>query len=241
MTEQLEHPDSTAGGAAVTPTQKLRDQLSAFRFNEELTPSLRRSPRNHSRFVKFEEAEDTSLPALASDAAAPPASKKRTRSALTPAVDDAPSRVSSPKKRRSESVPAKKRKGKPSVAPPEKYAHLKELTDYLGEGPDTLNGEPGAILYVRTYLMSRCGTPLFQWSSAESSEYTDVWLRRSRQQMLNSTPVPARCRPLLVIISLIRRTTFGSASMHPVWGHQSRSPDRMLTPRFLWQNLLIGC
>ncbi|KAM5541870.1 hypothetical protein V8D89_004599 [Ganoderma adspersum] len=141
MTEQHptgNHDDSTANGAVDTPTQKLRDQLSAFRFNQELTPSLRRSPRNHSRFIKFEEEEDTSLPSLASDTA-PPASKKRTRSALNPAVDDMPSRGSSPKKRRSESLPAKKRKEKPSVAPPEKYAHLKDLTDHLGEGPDVLN------------------------------------------------------------------------------------------------------
>ncbi|PIL28227.1 hypothetical protein GSI_09639 [Ganoderma sinense ZZ0214-1] len=136
MTEQP--PDHDA--SAVTPTQKLRDQLSAFRFNQELTPSLRRSPRNHSRFVKFEE-EDTSLPTLVPDSIAPrpPTTKKRARSALAPAADDTPSRESSPKKQRSESVLAKRRKEKPSVAPPEKYAHLKDLTDHLGEGPDVLN------------------------------------------------------------------------------------------------------
>ncbi|KAI1785071.1 uracil-DNA glycosylase-like protein [Ganoderma leucocontextum] len=138
MTEQHPDHDSTnVGGAVLTPTQMLRDQLSAFRFNEELTPSLRRSPRNHGRFVKFEE-EDSSLPALAPDSV-PPASKKRARSELTPVVDEAPSRALSPKKQRSESVPAKKRKEKPSVAPPEKYAHLDALSDHLGEGPDMLN------------------------------------------------------------------------------------------------------
>ena len=183
MTEQLvEQPagsDGTTGGAAVTSTQKLRDQLSAFRFNEALTPSLRRSPRNHSRFVKFEE-EDSSLPSLSSDTVPPPASKKRARSALAPAVDgDAPSRGSSPKKRRSESVPAKKRKGKPGVAPPEKYAHLKDLTDYLGEGPDTLNGEPDVILHARTHLMSCCGTLLSAFFSAVLRNQVSVSIRGS--------------------------------------------------------------
>ena len=145
-----DHPDcdnTNASGAAVTPTQRLRDQLSAFRFNEELTPSLRRSPRNHTRLVKFE--ENSSLPSLASRTA-PPAPKKRARSALPSEVDDAPSRASSPKKRRSESVPVKSRKGKPSVAPPEKYAHLKDLTDHLGEGPDRLNGEHEVARSART-------------------------------------------------------------------------------------------
>nr|VWO99215.1 Zn(2)-C6 fungal-type domain-containing protein [Ganoderma boninense] len=155
MTEQS--PDHAP---AATPTQKLRDQLSAFRFNEELTPSLRRSPRNHSRFVKFEE-EDTSLPTLVSDTA-PPTSKKRARSALTPAVDDVPSRGSSPKKRRSESVPAKqKRKEKPSVAPPEKYAHLKDLTDHLGEGADALNGEHNSASHLSMLLIPGRTAPFF--------------------------------------------------------------------------------
>ena len=207
MTEQLERPASdstgTAGGAAITPTQKLRDQLSAFCFNEALTPSLRRSPRNHSRFVKFDsEEEDSSLPSLASDTAAPSASKKRARSALATAVDGhAPSKGSSPKKRRSESVPAKKRKGKPGVAPPEKYAHLKDLTDYLGEGPDKLNGEPDAILCALTHLMSCCGTLLSLFFSAVLRDQVSTlilirgWDPSRQRRTLNSTLVPARCLP----------------------------------------------
>ena len=207
MTEQLvEQPagsDGTTGGAAVTSTQKLRDQLSTFRFNEALTPSLRRSPRNHSRFVKFDsEEEDSSLPSLASDTAAPSASKKRARSALATAVDGhAPSKGSSPKKRRSESVPAKKRKGKPGVAPPEKYAHLKDLTDYLGEGPDKLNGEPDAILCALTHLMSCCGTLLSLFFSAVLRDQVSTlilirgWDPSRQRRTLNSTLVPARCLP----------------------------------------------
>ncbi len=185
MMTELQHPDhdgANASSAAITPTQRLRDQLSAFRFNEDLTPSLRRSPRNHGQFVKFEE-EDSSLPALASDSA-PPASKKRARSTLTPAVDDAPPRGSTrPKKQRSESIPAKKRKERPSVAPPEKYAHLNVLTDHLGEGPDILNGEHNSVLRIRTSLMNGRINPLKSCSVA-SSKYTS--LRGPSQRTLTS-------------------------------------------------------
>ena len=133
--------DNTDSATALgTPTQKLRDQLSAFRFKEELTPSLRRSPRNHTRFVKKEE-EDSSLPALDSNGVSTvPPSKKRVRVLSEEEIGAKSLRGASLKQTRTGSVPAKKRKGTSGVAPPEKYAHLEALSDHLGEGADALDG-----------------------------------------------------------------------------------------------------
>ena len=133
--------DSTDSATALgTPTQKLRDQLSAFRFKEELTPSLRRSPRNHTRFVKNEE-EDSSLPALDSKGASTVLpSKKRARTLSEEEIGDKSLKGAGLKKMRTASVPAKKRKGTSGIAPPEKYAHLEALSDHLGEGADALDG-----------------------------------------------------------------------------------------------------
>ncbi|KAH9900800.1 uracil-DNA glycosylase-like protein [Cubamyces lactineus] len=110
---------------AVTPTQILRDKLSAFRFDEKSTPSLRRSPRNHTSF-KAEETE-SELPT-----ASTPARRKRAASGSAVAVGP------DVKKAKSLSRP-KLKKASRGIAPPEKYAHLDPLNDYLGQEPDMLD------------------------------------------------------------------------------------------------------
>ena len=120
---------SSATSPAVTPTQLLRDKLSAFRFDDQSTPSLRRSPRNHL-FVKtgLEEIE-SELPT-----ASTPARRKRAASNSAPATDPDFKRVKRERRTKLE---------KPSrgIAPPEKYAHLDPLNDYLGQEPDMLDGK----------------------------------------------------------------------------------------------------
>ncbi|KAI0646677.1 uracil-DNA glycosylase-like protein [Trametes meyenii] len=107
----------------VTPTQLLRNKLSAFRF--ESTPSLRRSPRKTST-TNCEE-EESILPALRSGSRSP---RKRPANTLAAGGSDAKkAKVARPK------TPTEKRK----VAPPEKYAHLNALNDYLGQEVDMLD------------------------------------------------------------------------------------------------------
>ena len=127
--------DSTDPTTTITPTQKLREKLAAFRFNSELSPELRRSPRNHARLLKLEE-EDLSLPTLASDDVAPPGTSSRKRAR----TQGGPSRDSTAKKRRAGPTSTRMRKGAHGVAPFEKYAHLKGLSDHLGDSTDVLDG-----------------------------------------------------------------------------------------------------
>ena len=116
--------------STITPTQKLRDKLSAFRFREDSSPALRRSPRGHirGRFAKVEEV-DTELPTL-------PSAQKRSRTEEVP-VKSEDSAAPSKRARASRSASPKKKR---EVAPPEKYAHLDPLTDHLGDGADMLDG-----------------------------------------------------------------------------------------------------
>ncbi|KAI0634692.1 uracil-DNA glycosylase-like protein [Trametes polyzona] len=109
-------------GSAGTPSQALRDVLSRFRFDEQSTPSLRRSPRTinaASAREKYEESE-SSLPTLSAGGRSP---KKRTGS-----TTDAP-----------EVKRAKTPRGRVGIAPPEIYAHLDPLNDHLGHDPDMLD------------------------------------------------------------------------------------------------------
>ncbi|OSD02592.1 DNA glycosylase [Trametes coccinea BRFM310] len=120
---EIETPDS--GGSSITPAQALRNTLSAFRFDEETTPSLRRSPRNHIRAgVKAEETE-SELPVVITGSS-------RKRSVSNVAVDSDAKKAKS--QRRSKISAAR-----PAIAPPEKYAHLNSLNDYLGQEPDMLD------------------------------------------------------------------------------------------------------
>ncbi|CDO72827.1 hypothetical protein BN946_scf185002.g12 [Trametes cinnabarina] len=123
---KAESPESS--GSVITPTQTLRDRLSAFRFNAESTPSLRQSPRNHVRTVVKAEEEDSELPVVLITSVP----RKRSASIATAGSDA--------KKARSRSRPSgKASKAKPAVASPEQYAHLNALNDYLGQEPDMLD------------------------------------------------------------------------------------------------------
>ncbi|TBU28265.1 uracil-DNA glycosylase-like protein [Dichomitus squalens] len=139
MSSSVDSTESTP--AAATPTQELRNKLSTFRFNEELTPSLRPSPRNHRRLVNLKcEEEEDSLPALgASDVSTTTPSRKRARSSPVEEIDEKPLESSSPKKRRTGSISPKKRKRTPGIAPTEKYVHLDGLSDHLGDDTDMLD------------------------------------------------------------------------------------------------------
>ncbi len=134
----------------ITPSQKLREKLSAFRFNDDMTPSLRRSPKGHTpcpgRYAKFEEV-DSELPTFKSPFAGPsPKKRSRTVERHVKAEDSG----AAPKKvRASRSSSPKKRQ----VAPPEKYAHLDPLSDHLGEGSDMLDGGCGSCEQPRTSLI----------------------------------------------------------------------------------------
>ncbi|KAI8971295.1 uracil-DNA glycosylase-like protein [Trametes punicea] len=108
-----------------TPTQLLRDQLTAFRFNDESTPSLRRSPRNYYvRQALRPEESKSELPTAGGSSL-----NKRSASAVFAR--------SGSKKAKGDG--RKTPRTKPKVAPPEKYAHLNSLNDYLGEEPDMLD------------------------------------------------------------------------------------------------------
>ena len=120
---------SSATSPAVTPTQLLRDKLSAFRFDKQSTPSLRRSPRNHLLVNTGLEETESELPT-----ASTPARRKRAASDSAPATDSNFKRV----KRESRTKLEKPSRG---IAPPEKYAHLDPLNDYLGQEPDMLDGK----------------------------------------------------------------------------------------------------
>lgn len=154
----------------ITPTQKLRDKLSAFRFREDSSPALRRSPRGHirGRFAKFEEV-DTELPTLPS-AAPSPQKRSRTEEVLVKLEETAAplkrartSRSASPKKKR-------------EVAPPEKYAHLDPLTDHLGDGADMLDGGFGfsceSVVFIIDY--SYCSDVLWHQVSSTCRIDTSV-------------------------------------------------------------------
>ncbi|KAI0754595.1 hypothetical protein C8Q80DRAFT_376677 [Daedaleopsis nitida] len=131
---------STAG----TPTQQLREKLFAFRFNDELTPSLRCSPRNYKRFLKFEE-EDSALSSLpcGSSTSRQPTRRRHEPSLKREPPDEKlePGARLPPKRARSSTGGANLQspKKKAAYAPPETYAHLDNLSDHLGEGPDTLD------------------------------------------------------------------------------------------------------
>ena len=136
---------------AHTPSQVLRERLSAFRFDHELTPSLRRSPRTRSSFKKeeFEERESelpqpsTSSRVVRSSSRArkkQPVSKDLEGVSVKEEENLGTSVPASRKRARSSSSPVKP-KGKARIAPLDKYAHLKALSDDLGEHPDTLDGE----------------------------------------------------------------------------------------------------
>ena len=120
---------SSAASPAVTPTQILRDKLSAFRFDEQSTPSLRRSPRNHPLVKADLEETESELPTVST-----PVRRKRAASNSAPTTD------SDFKKVRNESR-TKLEKPSRGIAPLEKYAHLNPLNDYLGQEPDMLNGK----------------------------------------------------------------------------------------------------
>ena len=156
--------------STITPTQKLRDKLSAFRFREDSSSALRRSPRGHirGRFAKFEEV-DTELPTLPS-AAPSPQKRSRTEEVLVKLEETAAplkrartSRSASPKKKR-------------EVAPPEKYAHLDPLTDHLGDGVDMLDGGFGfsseSVVFIIDY--SYCSDVLWHQVSSTCRIDTSV-------------------------------------------------------------------
>lgn len=125
-----------------TPTQTLREKLFAFRFNDELTPSLRRSPRLGDRYTKFEETDSAlpTSPARSGPSRSEPytAPRKRPSSALKTEVKDEDledlARAPTKKARTARDKSSKK------FAPPEKYAHLDALSDHLGDGSDALDG-----------------------------------------------------------------------------------------------------
>ncbi|KAI9061576.1 DNA glycosylase [Trametes sanguinea] len=127
---KAEDPESSVG-SATTPTQALRNTLSAFRFDEQTTPSLRRSPRIILRAgVKTEETE-SELPAVCVGG-----SRKRSVSSAAVASDsEADAKKTTRKSRRRSKVS----KARPAIAPLEKYAHLNSLNDYLGREPDLLD------------------------------------------------------------------------------------------------------
>ena len=126
---------------SLTPTQKLREKLSSFRFNDALTPSLRRSSPRTNIPTKRGNLEDVDSvlpphPTLQDDQL-----KNLGESSHT--FEDPPgpsSSASRPNKRARTALPVK-RKNKVTIAPPEKYAHLNGLPDHLGEESDVLDGE----------------------------------------------------------------------------------------------------
>ncbi|KAI0699161.1 uracil-DNA glycosylase-like protein [Cerioporus squamosus] len=135
MSDPVVKDEPVGTNGTITPTQKLREKLSAFRFNDESVPSLRRSRRGQAcagRYAKFEEV-DTELPTLPPVGPSP---KKRSRSRIVDRHVKSEDSGAAPKKARvSRSSSPKKRQ----VAPPEKYAHLDSLSDHLGEGSDMLD------------------------------------------------------------------------------------------------------
>ncbi|KAH9848995.1 uracil-DNA glycosylase-like protein [Lenzites betulinus] len=114
-----------SSGINASPTQALRTTLSQFRFDAKSASSIRHSPRSRGGAVglpKLEEKE-SELPTLPSEGGS---SRKRPATATVAVRDLKRNKVKAQKQRI-------------SVAPPEKYAHLKHLDDHLGQGPDALD------------------------------------------------------------------------------------------------------
>ena len=156
LTSVADTASVTDAPSVITPTQKLREKLLSFRFNDESTPSLRRSPRHTSRFAKFEDV-DSELPTSTSPSSSSAAGPSRTRLSRQPSARSLKRRTSDTALEDSKSSPKKARTAgraksaspqkKTEYAPPEKYAHLKVLSDHLGEGADMLDGRHLLILY----------------------------------------------------------------------------------------------
>ena len=144
-----DEPGGTESGP-VTPTQKLREKLSAFRFNDELVPSLPRSTRSRTAFKREEfEEVDSALPEHPLE---PPSSRKKRRQTHEeqPPVNAKPSpgsatssdsRSNTPKLGARISTPAARKRVKVEIATPDKYAHLNGLSDHLGDQSDVLDGQ----------------------------------------------------------------------------------------------------
>ena len=133
-------PQSEAQGP-LTPAQRLREKLSAFRFNDGPTPPLRRSSRRTHTFTKQEDLEDADSilpphPTIQDDR--PPNRRKRAHTIEGP-LDE--SSASPRLRKRAHTASPAKGKAKVTVAPPERYAHLNGLSDHLGGVHTVLDGE----------------------------------------------------------------------------------------------------
>ena len=133
-------PQSEAEGS-LTPTQRLREKLSSFRFNDGPTPPLRRSSRRTRTSSNEGDLEDPDsvLPPHPTSPDDRPTRRRKGPQTLEDPLDESPASPKSNKRARTAATG--KGKARATVAPPEKYAHLNGLPDHLGEEGTVLDGE----------------------------------------------------------------------------------------------------